>query len=93
MNYSFVDPNENVGLPKPMSYAGLYSSDVPYTNTLWAKEYRGAHIPPDAVAYASQYNELAKSHIVSSIRPGNNEIINNPYRFNNDKLNSMCYSK
>ena len=91
LDYSFVIPEENVGIPPPMRYAGLYSSDVPYTNTLWAKEYRGERVEPDAVAYSKQYNELAKKHIPTSIRPGNNSIVNNPYGFDNDKSNIMCF--
>lgn len=95
MEYKYLDPSENVGLPKPLKYAGLYSeySDtVPYTQSKWSRDYRGAHIPPDAVAYSSQFFELAKGHIPTGIRPGNNTMVHNPYKFFDDKLNVMCYA-
>jgi len=91
LDYSYVLPGENVGIPPPMRYAGLYSSDLPYTNTQWAKEYRGERVDPDAVAYSKYYNELAQTHIPTSIRPGNNFIQNNPYGFEDEKYNTMCF--
>lgn len=91
LDYSYILPEENVGIPPPMRYAGLYSSDLPYTNTQWAKEYRGERVDPDAVAYSEHYNELAKKHIPTSIRPGNNSILNNPYSFESDVSNIMCF--
>ena len=72
ISYSFIDPSENIGIPPPQRYAGLYSSDEPYTNTKWSKDYRGPRIEPDAVAYASKFSDGAKGHIPITIRPGNN---------------------
>lgn len=92
ISYSFLDPSENSGIPPPQKYAGLYSSDEPYTDTLWSKDYRGPRIEPDAVAYASKFDEVAKSHIPTSIRPGNNTIKNNPYSFSSKTYNTMCYN-
>jgi hypothetical protein len=92
MEYKFLDPAENVGLPKPLKYAGLYSEDTPYYKTKWSKDYRGAYVPPDAVSYSSRYFELARNHIPTGIRPGNNTILNSPYKFYDDKLNGMCFA-
>lgn len=91
ISFSYIDPSENVGIPPPMKYAGLYSSDVPYTNTLWSKDYRGPRIDPDAVSYASQYDEVAKTQIPTTIRPGNNTMTKNPYMFSSTSYNTMCY--
>lgn len=93
MEYKFLDPNENVGLPKPLRYAGLYSENAPaYKNSKWgSKDYRGEYIPPDAVAYSSQFFELARHHIPTGIRPGNNTLIFNPFKFRSDIFNDMCY--
>lgn len=92
MEYKYLDPSENVGLPKPLKNAGLYSENVPHTQRQWGKDYRGQYIPPDAVAYATQFFELAKNHIPTGIRPGNNTMIYNPYKFYDDKFNGMCYA-
>ena len=92
LSYKFLDPAENVGIPQPVPYAGLYS-DAPYAQNKWGKDYRGERIPPDAVAYSQHFFELAKHHIPSVPRPGNNTLLNNPYRFtNNNNLNTLCYS-
>ena len=91
MNFSYLDPKEKVDIPPPMKYAGLYASDQPYTKTLWSKDYRGERVDPDAVAYSKHYNELARSHIPTTIRPGNNTIQNNPYMFSSEKYNKMCF--
>ena len=91
LDFSYVKPEENVGIPPPMKYAGLYSSDLPYTNTTWSKEYRGERVAPDAVAFSTQYDKLAQKHIPTSVRPGNNYIIDNPYEFTDDKSNTMCF--
>ena len=93
ISYSFIDPSENVGIPPPQKHAGLYSSDEPYKNTNWSKDYRGPRIEPDAVAYANTFGIGAKKHIPTSIRPGNNTIVNNPYSFKSTEYNSMCYNK
>jgi hypothetical protein len=92
ISYSFIDPSENIGIPPPQRYAGLYSSDQPYTNTKWSKDYRGPRIEPDAVEYAKKFSDGAKGHIPTSIRPGNNTIKNNPYSFSSTSYNSMCYA-
>lgn len=95
MEYKYLDPAENVSLPKPQMYAGLYSpyASLPHHQSRWSKNYRGEHIPPDAVAYASQYFELARSHIPTSIRPGNNTMVFNPYKHYKDDLNMLCYGQ
>lgn len=93
ISFSFIDPSENFGIPPPQKYAGLYSSDEPYTKTNWSKDYRGPHVEPDAVAYANKFAIGAKSHIPTSVRPGNNTIKNNPYSFTSTEYNSMCYNK
>lgn len=88
MEYKFLDPSENAGLPRPLRYAGIYSEKAHGAN-----DYRGQYIPPDAVAYSSQYFELARIHIPTGIRPGNNTLLFNPYRFNkNENFNDLCYS-
>jgi hypothetical protein len=92
MTYKYLDPAENVGLPSPVPYAGLYS-DAPYSQNKWSKDYRGPQIPPDAVAYSQQYFELARYHIPTASRPGNNTVLNNPYRFTyNNNYNTLCTS-
>lgn len=91
--YSFLDPSENVGLPKPMINNGIYASDIPYIKKIWSKDYRGPKIEPDAVAFSHHFYEGAKNHIPTGIRPGNNTIINNPYQFISNKYNYMCYTK
>lgn len=90
-SYSFLDPSENVGIPHPMNHAGLYTSTQPYENTLWSKDYRGPRIEPDAIAYSSQYNDLAKTHIPTNVRPGNNSIDKNKYFFKNQQYNEICF--
>ena len=94
MEYKFLDPSENAALPRPLKYAGIYSETAPKAISEWgARDYRGQYIPPDAVAYSSQYFELARLHIPTSIRPGNNTLIFNPFRFNKDeRFNDVCYS-
>lgn len=92
-SYSFLDPVENVGIPEPMKYAGLYTSDQPYVNTLWAKDYRGEHVKPDAMSYSMHYNELARKHVPTNIRPGNNTIDKNLYTFTDRKSNSICFKQ
>ena len=93
MNYSFLDPTENVSIPPPMINAGLYAPDIPYKPTKWSKDYRVIqHLEPDAVSYASQFNPIAKNHIPTGVRPGNNTILNNPYNFFDKKFNTMCYN-
>ena len=91
MNFTFLDPKDNVGIPPPMKYAGLYASDEPYTQTQWSKDYRGDRVDPDAVAYSKHYNPLAKSHIPTTVRPGNNTIQKNPFMFSSKTYNSMCF--
>jgi len=90
MIYSYLDPSENVGIPAPVPHAGLYASDASYKQTQWSKDYRGPRIEPDAVAYASQF--YAPNHVPTGARPGNNTIINNPYKFGDRKYNGMCYA-
>jgi hypothetical protein len=93
MEYKYLDPAENVGLPRPLQYAGIYTEPPYKTNNRGTRDYRGEYLPPDAVAYASQYFELARLHIPTGIRPGNNTLIFNPYRFNNDPaFNDLCYA-
>lgn len=92
MEYKVLDPNENVGLPKPLQYAGIYAENTPYKKTNWSKDYRGMYIPPDAVAYATQYFELARHHVPTGIRPGNNTLIFNPYRYRDENFNDLCYN-
>lgn len=92
-SYSFLDPSENVGIPFPAKHAGLYTSDQPYENTLWAKDYRGERVDPEATEYAKHYNELAKSHIPTSIRPGNNSISTDIFSFVDQKYNSICFKQ
>ena len=94
MEYKYLDPGENAGLPRPLQYAGIYAETPHKTSTGWSsRDYRGQYVPPDAVAYASQYFELARHHIPTSIRPGNNTLIFNPFRFNkNDAFNDLCYN-
>jgi hypothetical protein len=89
--YKLLDPAENVGIPQPQPYAGLYAPNVPHIKTTWSKDYR-KYVPPDAVAYSSQYFELAKGHIPTSVRVGNNTIVNSPFKFKSDTYNSLCYS-
>lgn len=91
ISYSFLNPMDNVGVPEPMKHAGLYTSDQPYENTLWGKDYRGDVIIPDAIEYSKHYNELAKTHIPTNIRPGNNTIDKNKYVFKDEKINSICF--
>jgi hypothetical protein len=90
MPFSYLDPSENVGIPPPMPHAGLYAPDAAYTQTQWSKDYRGPRIEPDAVAYASHF--YAPNHIPTYTRPGNNSILNNPFKFSDTKYNSMCYA-
>jgi len=91
ISYSFLDPSENVGIPVPAKHAGLYTSDQPYENTLWAKDYRGERVNPEATDYSKHYNELARTHIPTSVRPGNNLIDKNTYNFTDLKYNSICF--
>lgn len=91
--YKYIDPAENAGLPKPLRNAGIYAETGHTTTSRGTKDYRGQYIPPDAVAYASQYFELARHHIPTSVRPGNNTFIFNPFRFNKDEnFNDLCYA-
>lgn len=92
ISYSFLDPSENVGIPQPMRHAGLYTSEQPYENTLWGKDYRGERVQPDAVEYAKHYNELARKHIPTSIRPGNNAVQPNAYSFIDSQHNTVCFT-
>jgi hypothetical protein len=92
-SYSFLDPNENVGVPPPMRHAGLYTSDESYHETVWSKDYRGPRIDPDAISYSQHYNELARGHIPTNVRPGNNSIEKNNYSFNDDKYNKICFKQ
>jgi hypothetical protein len=86
MEYKYLDPAENVNLPKHLINAGIYSENSTPKNK------RPEHIPPDAVAYATQYFELARHHVPTSIRPGNNTLVFDPYKFTNDEYNSLCYT-
>lgn len=88
--YSYIDPSENVGIPQSQPHAGLYAPDAPHTQTQWSKDYRGPRLEPDSVAYAKQF--YMPAHIPTNIRPGNNTINNNPFKFNDTKYNSMCYA-
>jgi len=90
-SYSFLDPKQNVGVPEPMRHAGLYTSSEPYENTLWGKDYRRPRIEPDAISYSTTYNELAKTHIPTSVRPGNNTIDQFKYSFESRNSNSICF--
>jgi hypothetical protein len=93
ISFSFIDNSENYGIPPPQKYAGLYSSDEPYKNTNWSKDYRGPRIEPDSVAYSQTFGQGSNGHIPITIRPGNNTIKNNPYSFSSTEYNSMCYNK
>ena len=90
MNFSYLDQEDNVSIPPPMNNAGLYSG-LPSTQTQWAKNYNVKRIEPDAVKYSSTYFELAKSHIPTNVRPGNNSIIDNKFVINYLKYNTLCY--
>lgn len=87
--YKFLDADDQVTLPTPQANAGLYAPDAPHVKTTWSKDYR-KYIPPDAVAYSSTYFELARGHINTANRPGNNTILNNPFRFYSDASNALC---
>lgn len=91
MDFSYLDPSENVGIPQPMKNAGLYAGDIPFKKTKYSRDYSTGRIEPDAVAFASQFDPLARSHIPTSIRPGNNSILNNPFTFM-PNMNTMCYN-
>lgn len=94
MEYKYLDPSENAGLPRPLQNAGIYSEAAHKTNERGSKDYRGQYVPPDAVAYASQYFELARHHIPTGVRPGNNSLLFNPFRFNkDDSFNDLCYAQ
>lgn len=92
ISYSYIDTSLDTGMPAPMKHAGLYSSDEPYENTLWSKDYRGDPTPPDAVEYAKKYDMISQNHIPTSVRPGNNTILNNPFTFSNTQYNSLCFA-
>lgn len=92
ISYSYIDTTLDVAMPTPMKHAGLYSSDEPYENTLWGKDYRGDPIPPDAVEYAKKYDKVAQNHIPTSVRPGNNTVLNNPFTFSSKNFNSLCFA-
>lgn len=91
INFSFLDPTENVGLPQPMENAGLYANDLTKTKKNFSYDYDVKRIEPDAIKYSSTYFELAKSHIPTGVRPGNNSIIDNKFVINDTKYNSLCY--
>jgi hypothetical protein len=88
--FSYLDASENVGIPLPQPHAGLYAPDAPHNKSKWSKNYSGPRIEPDSVSYAKEF--YIQSHIPTNIRPGNNTIQNNPYKFNDPKYNSMCYA-
>ena len=90
MNFSFLDSTENVSVPPPMQNAGLYSG-IPYKKNKWAKDYSTPRLAPDAVEYSSQYFELAKGHIPTSSRPGNNSIPSNKFLITDTNYNTLCY--
>lgn len=89
MIYSYLDPLENVGIPPPAPNAGLYGISQDYKQNMLNNN----RIEPDAVSFVSQSDFFAKNHIPTNIRPGNNTIKNNPYKFMDVKYNSMCYSR
>lgn len=93
MNYSFLVPEENVSLPQPMVNNGLYGGSSANSSE-WKKEYKvPERIAPDAIAYSSQFFELAKSHIPTGVRPGNNTIIDNKFVITDLKYNTLCFAK
>lgn len=91
MNYSYLNPKDNVSIPPPMKNAGLYSGDVPFTQKQWSKDYSEKRIEPDAVAYSSKFFPLAQGHIPTSIRLGNNSIKNGTFTIKDYSYNTMCY--
>lgn len=93
MTFSYIDARDNVSLPEPMKNAGLYSGDIPSKKTRWAKDYTQEHAPPDAVKYSAHFFELARSHIPTNVRPGNNAIIDDAFVVNDDKYNTLCFNK
>jgi hypothetical protein len=90
VTYKYLNPSENVGMPPPQKNAGLYA-DLPYTQTERSKTYAREHIQPDAVSYSKHYFELARHHIPTGIRPGNNTLQINPYTFSQKHYNRLCY--
>ena len=90
MNFSFLDPLENVSNPPHVENAGLYSG-IPFKKTNWAKDYSKPKLTPDAVVYSSQFFELAKGHIPTSSRPGNNSIPHNKFLMTDLNFNTLCY--
>lgn len=93
ISYSFLNPSENVGIPTPQKNAGLYSGEnTPHRHSKWgAADYSEPHLTPDAVEYSSRFYEGAKNHIPTTIRPGNNTMLKNPYSVYNEQYNSLCY--
>ncbi len=87
--YSYLDPSENVTIPEPQPHAGLYAPNAPHKKTKWSKDYSKERIEPDSTAYAKHF--YMQSHIPTNIRPGNNTIKDNPFKFNDLKYNTMCY--
>lgn len=85
MEYKYLDPTENVNLPKHLRNAGIYAE---HSHAKHDRQY----IPPDAVAYSTQYFELARHHVPTGIRPGNNTLAFNPYKFTKDESNALCYT-
>ncbi len=88
--YKYLDSSQNVGMPLPQANAGLYA-DLPYTQGERSKTYTRKHIQPDAVTYSQHYFELARHHIPTGIRPGNNTLTVNPYSFSQKDYNRLCY--
>lgn len=91
MNFSYLDPKENVSIPPPMDNHGIYA-EKPKSKSEWAKNYDTKRIEPDAVKYSSTFFELAQGHIPTGNRPGNNTIMDDKFTITSLKYNTLCYN-
>jgi hypothetical protein len=95
LDFSELDYKPNVPTPPPVKNAGLYTGDVLFDKKPWGNNYKQPRVPPDAVAYASQF--YASHHIPSHNRPGNNHLDSKHYTEYktldpNAQYNFYCYT-
>lgn len=90
LDYSELNYSGSV-VPEPLKNAGLYTGDVLFDKKPWGNNYVQPKVPPDAVAYASQF--YASHHVPTYNRPGNNTVNTSLYKIYKDPsiYNISCH--